>query len=459
MHDRQPFDLEQHDLYQCLQAFDLDDPTHVLGFSQHLMRSQGWTDAYTQRAIEEYKKFAFLAVVTNHQVVPSDAVDQVWHTHILLTQSYGEEFCLKVLGQMLHHQPTQGGKAERAKFHRLYVETMASYRQFFGVPPIDIWPPTHVRFGADLKMQRVNLSHYWLIPKRLPRFQLPQSLKRGAIAVGMAILGILIAQGMAVAQDQAKLSNFWGDDRTLLIVFAALFVVGLGLRYIIRSPSKQPQKPQLDAYQVAYLAGGTARAVDLAIVQLVHEGYLRPNVADRTLTIVQLLTSPAPALVRQVMRGQTTRALKDLRKSHRYKTDFLSDSLAQEKLMMRGMAAFLGCSFGLVPLLGFLGCILYTLVYLLQLQQWMAWIVAQSLNLAIALGLLGVIPLCCLTPRLRTRWGDRVLKEMRKNHDVYDVTSSFALYGDSVLSGGALDDLKQMMDAQAAEDAASACGC
>jgi hypothetical protein len=70
-------------LYQRLQDFELDDPTHEFGFTRHLMKNHGWTLTYAQRAIAEYKKFAFLTVVANHQVAPSDQVDQVWHAHVL----------------------------------------------------------------------------------------------------------------------------------------------------------------------------------------------------------------------------------------------------------------------------------------------------------------------------------------------------------------------------------------
>ena len=71
----------QSELYQRLQNYQLDDPTHEFGFTRHLMKNHGWTEHYAQRAIAEYKKFAFLTVVANHQIVPSDQVDQVWHAH------------------------------------------------------------------------------------------------------------------------------------------------------------------------------------------------------------------------------------------------------------------------------------------------------------------------------------------------------------------------------------------
>ena len=71
------------ELYQRLKNYDLDDPTHEFGFTRHLIKNHGWTEKYADRAIAEYKKFVFLTVVSDHQIVPSDAVDQVWHAHLL----------------------------------------------------------------------------------------------------------------------------------------------------------------------------------------------------------------------------------------------------------------------------------------------------------------------------------------------------------------------------------------
>jgi hypothetical protein len=123
-------------LYQRLQNFELDDPTHEFGFTRHLMKSQGWSIETAARAIEEYKKFAFLTVVATHQVVPSDVVDQVWHAHILLTKSYWEEFCPLVLQKNLHHHPARGGKEERSHFHQRYAETIVSLQSPFGHHPL-----------------------------------------------------------------------------------------------------------------------------------------------------------------------------------------------------------------------------------------------------------------------------------------------------------------------------------
>ena len=69
---------QQKELYQNIQKFSLDDADAVLSFTQRLAKDNGWTIEYTQRVINEYKKFAFLAVIAGHPVSPSSQVDQAW---------------------------------------------------------------------------------------------------------------------------------------------------------------------------------------------------------------------------------------------------------------------------------------------------------------------------------------------------------------------------------------------
>jgi hypothetical protein len=71
---------------------------------------------------------------------------------------------------------------------------------------------------------------------------------------------------------------------------------------------------------------------------------------------------------------------------------------------------------------------------------------------------IGIISACCFVPSRRTRWGSRILTDIKKNHDVYDVIQRFALYSYKVLSGGALDDLKQIYKAED-EETSGGCGC
>ena len=64
---------------------------------------------YTDRVIEEYRKFLYLLASAGHPVTPSDQVDQAWHLHLTYTRSYWEDLCEKTIGKPLHHGPTKGG--------------------------------------------------------------------------------------------------------------------------------------------------------------------------------------------------------------------------------------------------------------------------------------------------------------------------------------------------------------
>ncbi|MEY4582777.1 MAG: hypothetical protein RL701_7480, partial [Pseudomonadota bacterium] len=107
-----------------LARYSLDQPDADFQFSQRLARENRWSARFTTRCVEEYKRFALLAVCAHHPVTPSDAVDQVWHLHLTYTTSYWLEFCPHVLGVPLHHGPTRGGSQERRKFFAWYEETL-----------------------------------------------------------------------------------------------------------------------------------------------------------------------------------------------------------------------------------------------------------------------------------------------------------------------------------------------
>lgn len=146
---------KQKELYQRIKAYSLDEPNAIFPFSKRLGKENQWTAKYTYRVIEEYKKFAFLAVVAGHPVSPSEQVDKVWHLHLIYTQNYWNNFCTKILEFPFHHQPSYGGKQENNKFHDWYHKTLDSYKIFFdNDPPVDIWPPPNLRFSNNISLMR-----------------------------------------------------------------------------------------------------------------------------------------------------------------------------------------------------------------------------------------------------------------------------------------------------------------
>jgi hypothetical protein len=156
---------EEKVLFKKIQNFQLDDNSASFKFSERLARENGWDKSYTNRVIEEYKKFIFLCCISETGITPSDAVDQAWHLHLTFTKSYWIDLCKNTINKEIHHNPTKGGSSERQKFKHFYQKTDILYTEKFGTnPPTDIWYDSKKRF-SEINFQRVNLQKHWLIPK------------------------------------------------------------------------------------------------------------------------------------------------------------------------------------------------------------------------------------------------------------------------------------------------------
>lgn len=155
---------QEKKLWELIQKFELDDPSSSFMFSDRLARENDWKVAYALRAIQEYKKFMFLLCIAPHSLTPSDQIDQVWHLHLLYTQSYWIDFCKDTLGREIHHGPTRG-REERGTFTNQYQACLDLYADKFGQePPKDIWPAEEDRF-TSIHFSRVNRDTHWVIPK------------------------------------------------------------------------------------------------------------------------------------------------------------------------------------------------------------------------------------------------------------------------------------------------------
>jgi uncharacterized membrane protein YgcG len=135
-------------------------------FSLRLAQENGWTHAFALRAIDEYRRFAYLACIAGEELTPSDEVDQVWHLHLAYSRDYWEDFCPNVLKRPFHHGPTDGGSEEDARYGANYIRTLQHYAAVFGeAPPLDIWPPPEVRFSLADKCTRVNRALFNVTPR------------------------------------------------------------------------------------------------------------------------------------------------------------------------------------------------------------------------------------------------------------------------------------------------------
>jgi hypothetical protein len=159
----------QSKFWQKIRSFEIDDAGSDQTFTDRLAGENAWSHEFAVRTIEEYKKFMFLLCIEQGSLTPSDEVDQVWHLHLLYTESYWDRFCPDILGMKIHHGPTKGGEPEHDRFRELYQKTLKAYFMAFNQhPPRDIWPDAETRFRAT-RFQRLNRDEHWIIPKNLFR--------------------------------------------------------------------------------------------------------------------------------------------------------------------------------------------------------------------------------------------------------------------------------------------------
>lgn len=151
-------------LWGALEAMRIEADGAKLSFAARLARENGWSPAFAEAALTEYRRFLYLAAVSDRPVTPSEAVDQAWHLHLSYTRHYWDVLCGEMLGRPLHHEPTAGGRDEAARHRGQYEATLWLYRETFGAaPPVEIWPDTGARFAA--RPQWVDRARYWLVPK------------------------------------------------------------------------------------------------------------------------------------------------------------------------------------------------------------------------------------------------------------------------------------------------------
>ena len=125
-------------LWPALSTFAIgSDPPH---FARRLASENGWSEAYADRVIEEYRRFLHLASLASFELTPSQAVDAVWHLHLEDETHYRDVLCAGLLGRDLRHLPGSGEAGEEERFRTQYRATIALYEKVFGSPPGDIWP-------------------------------------------------------------------------------------------------------------------------------------------------------------------------------------------------------------------------------------------------------------------------------------------------------------------------------
>jgi hypothetical protein len=165
---------------------------------EQLAREQGWNRGFAALAIDEYRRFTYLATVAAHPVTPSSVIDQVWQHHLSCSEDYWRLFCPQVLQRPLHRDP--GDVTGRVRTATRYQATLALYREEFGPPPGAIWEAGRTRIKGPA----------W----------------PGTLGAGMLFAGAALATG-------ASSSNASGD----WIAVGALALLASALWSVVRSPA------------------------------------------------------------------------------------------------------------------------------------------------------------------------------------------------------------------------------
>ncbi len=263
-HDPSQWTSRERDLWQRISAHSFEDPTLPLDFCARLAREQGWRRDEARAAIEEYRRFCFLAVTCEHAVTPSEAVDEVWHLHLTYTRDYWEHFCVEVLGRPLHHGPTRGLREDVRRHHEDYALTLESYEHGFGAPPERWWPGTRERFADARRWRRVDTSLHLVLPR-------PRLDARWLAPLIVAVVGAAVAP-LALAQSESPLDL---TGPRFLLLYLALLVVSFVAASVWRTSLRAGEERgggTPDSLGVAYLLGGAQRALDAAAAEgLAHK--------------------------------------------------------------------------------------------------------------------------------------------------------------------------------------------
>jgi hypothetical protein len=154
----------QTSLWQRIERHDFE-PDTPLNFTRRLARDRSWSLEEARAAIGGYRRFCFLAAISETPVTPSEAVDEVWHQHLIYSRDYWEVWCKQVLGKTLHHDPTPGGPQAQCRYRRQYAETLAMHEQYFGPPDPELWPATYRRFGRRPRYRIADTARSLILPR------------------------------------------------------------------------------------------------------------------------------------------------------------------------------------------------------------------------------------------------------------------------------------------------------
>lgn len=120
-----------------------------------LMKEFGWALEYSDHVEVLYKGYLLLSQLNLDQpLVPTKAIDEMWHQHILDTRKY-EDDCARTLGRFFHHFPYFGVRNDEdaRNLEIAFAETRKLFVEHLGVdlvaPSVDTEGGRRPGFGGE----------------------------------------------------------------------------------------------------------------------------------------------------------------------------------------------------------------------------------------------------------------------------------------------------------------------
>lgn len=111
---------------------------HVKTF---MVKREHYDPAYVEELANEYRRFLGIIAYHRKERFPiSEAVDKMWHTHILFTRDY-TKMSKAVRGEYIHHEPVLSIEEKLALEPTYRETTLVRYHELYHVvAPVKFWP-------------------------------------------------------------------------------------------------------------------------------------------------------------------------------------------------------------------------------------------------------------------------------------------------------------------------------
>jgi uncharacterized protein (TIGR04222 family) len=255
------------ELWSKIENFDMNGPVSEYGFTTRLENENYWTLNFARTAILEYKKFMYLAAISEGMVSPSDIVDVVWHQHLVFTESY-EALC-NILGKKIAHIPSTHHSDDFSKFKLASNRTQKLYAENFGEQPTEIWDYDDIY--APLNMAKATIT-------------IDQVIAAGVVLMPVA-LGIAYFALRPLYVNIGNPDFIWGYIMVIITTFIGLVIYNMPkLKAMVNDWPGNSFAFTLTALEVVYLQKNSIDAVIHGVVnQLVRAGNITPY-PNKTLT-------------------------------------------------------------------------------------------------------------------------------------------------------------------------------